>query len=70
MAKTKRGRPKGKDWALFTAKIPVQLLSDFKRACLDRGHQQTWVIVNAMAWFVKHPRANGWSKAARVYREG
>lgn len=59
------GKRKVKDWALFTASVDYSVLKAFRRACRERGHTATWVIENAMRYYIDHPRANGWSDYER-----
>jgi len=51
----------------FTLSISSQtLVDDFKRECKRRGRKQSWVIENAMRYYVDHPQAGGWSNGAEV----
>lgn len=55
------GRPKVKDWAALNVSVDYPLLKAFRKACQERGHTLTWVIENAMRYYVEHPQANGWA---------
>lgn len=35
------------------------LVQQFRQECKRRGRQQSWVIENAMRFFVDHPQASG-----------
>jgi len=51
----------------FTLSISSQtLVDDFKRECKRRGRKQSWVIENAMRYYVEHPQAGGWSNGVEV----
>ena len=51
----------------FTLSISSQtLVGDFKRECKRRGRKQSWVIENAMRYYVEHPQAGGWSNGVEV----
>jgi len=54
----------------FTMSISNQtLVSDFKRECKKRGRKMSWVIENAMRYYIAHPQANGWGNGGEVEKK-
>ena len=54
-------RPKSKDWGALNVSVDKKVLRAFRKACKARGHTLTWVIENAMRYYVEHPQSNGWA---------
>ena len=51
----------------FTLSISSQsLVEDFKRECKRRGRKQSWVMENAMRYYIDHPQASEWSNGVKV----
>lgn len=47
----------------YTVSIPSRSFAeDFKRECKRRGHSQSYVITQAMRYFISHPYAKGWGE--------
>lgn len=44
----------------YTVSVPNKsLIERFKSECKKRGRSQSWVIQNAMRFFIEHPQASG-----------
>jgi len=54
----------------FTVTISNRvLITEFKRQCKLRGRKQSWVIENAMRYYIEHPQANGWGNGVDVEKK-